>query len=400
METKTYFASSVQAAMDVARRELGPDAMLVTSRPAPEDVRAFGRLEVTFAWEAGVTSGRTAVGDPAAGYAGRQSIAAPPRQVESILRAAEGKRNREETRPQDRNSGLEDIRLEISALRAAIGRQPIAVNALAGTQTAGPVAAAEIDSDAIRILCDTGFERDTARQIAAAAKGAGKASDGILRELTARLPAAAFSPLQPEESRTLAFIGPAGRGKTTSLIKIAFKYGLANHIPTRIYAAGVHGVGATEQMTRYAAILGVPFQAVESFDSLNLALHGERWKGLVLIDTPGEIGGDRHEMDGMTRFFSRRPEIERHLVIRAEARSADMQYMLSRYAAIQPSRLLFTGVDEARGLGAAADTMIRSGIPAAFFGTGARIPEDLEEVSVAKLARSLWIANGLAAKAA
>ena len=35
MQTKTYFASSVSAAMEVARRELGAEAMLVSSRPAP-----------------------------------------------------------------------------------------------------------------------------------------------------------------------------------------------------------------------------------------------------------------------------------------------------------------------------------------------------------------------------
>ena len=99
-------------------------------------------------------------------------------------------------------------------------------------------------------------------------------------------------------------------------------------------------------------------------------------------------------------LFLRRTEIERHLVIRAEARTADMQNMLSRYAAMQPSRLLFTGVDEVKGLGAAADTMIRSGIGATFFGTGPRIPDDLEEVSVAKLLRSLWAPKALAARAA
>ena len=58
--------------------------------------------------------------------------------------------------------------------------------------------------------------------------------------------------------------------------------------------ADLHGrcarVGAAEQMARYASILGVPFQAFESFDRLNLALQGDRWKGLVLIDTPGASG--------------------------------------------------------------------------------------------------------------
>jgi flagellar biosynthesis GTPase FlhF len=367
METKTYFASSVQAAIDVARRELGPDAMLVNSRPAPEDARVFGRLEVTFAWEPADARAKSA--EPA--------------------RARRGE-------PE-----LEDIRLEISALRAAIGRQS------GGRQPGGPqiatvdVTPPAIDSGACELLCEAGFERDTARQIvAAAARETGDAADGIVRELRARIPVAAFPPIKADENRSLAFIGPAGRGKTTSLVKIAVRYGLANRIPTRIYSAGAQGVGAAEQLARYAAILGVPFQSFESFESLSLAMHGEQWKGLVLIDTPGSVTGDKQEMEGMRKFFSRRAEIERHLVIRAEANSADMRFMVDKFAAIQPTRLLFTGLDETRGLGAAANTTIRSGIPATFFGTGGRIPEDLEEVDVERLVRSLWNTNRMAARAA
>jgi flagellar biosynthesis GTPase FlhF len=365
MQTKTYFASSVSAAMEVARRELGPEAMLVTSRPSPEDVRAFGRLEVTFAWESG-------------------AAAAP---VAKPLGQADCARGRGE-------SGLEEIRLEMSELRAAFGRQA------GGRPNAAPEAGG-VDAEACRELCEAGFEKDMARQIvAAAAKGADGVAGGITQTLEARIPVAEFVPMRPDESRTLAFLGGAGKGKTSSLVKIAVRYGLADRIPTRIYTAGAHGVGATEQMARYASILGVPFQAFETFESLNLALHGDRWKGLVLIDTPGGAVGDRQEMDGMAKFFARHPEIEKHLVIRAEARSADMRFMVTKYAAIQPSRLLFTGLDEVRGLGAAAETMIRSGIAATFFGTGPRIPEDIEEVSAAKLVRSLWTTNRLAARAA
>ncbi len=340
METKTYFASSLQAAMELARRELGPDAMLINSRPAPESARALGRLEVNFAWE---------------------------RPVAKATR-------REET-------GLEDIRLEISELRAAIGRAP-----------QRPGAVAEINSDAVRLLCETGMGADTARQLASA-------GEGVLRELTARIPVASFAPVKPDESRTLAFVGPPGRGKTTSLVKVAVKYGLAAGVPTRIYLAGAHGVGSAEQMARYAAILGVPFQALESFDAVNLALQGDRWRGLVLIDTPGMGSGNRQEMEAMGKFFARRNDIERHLVLRADARSADMQYMVSQFTPVRPTRVLFTGIDEVTGLGSAADTMIRTGIPTVFFGTGPQIPDDLEEVDVPKLARALWAAK-LTARAA
>jgi flagellar biosynthesis GTPase FlhF len=281
METKTYFANSVSAAMAVARRELGAEALLVDSRPAPAVARQFGPLEVTFA------------------------------------RAGGG-------------GGLEEIRRELAALRAEVVKPP-----------QGPV------------------------------------------------PVAAWS-CGP---KTVAFVGPAGRGKTSSLVKVAIRYGLAKQIPVRIYLAGPQEVGAAQQMAKYAAILGAPFQAVESFESLHLALEGDRWRGLALIEAAGE-------MEPMAKFFARRGEIERHLVLRADARSADMQYMLARFAPVGPGRLLFTGVDEASDLQAAVETLVRSGIPATFLGTGPRIPADLEEADAAKLARGTWVAERRAARAA
>ncbi len=383
METKTYFAASVQAAMEVARRELGSDAMLVTSRPASDEARAFGRLEVIFAWDGKAPASRErSAGTAEAGYFG---IGQEPRR--GVNRTADPLR-----------PGLDEIRSEISALREALDRSGIVAPGT-GTGGAGKVTGG-VDEDAVRTLCADGFGDDTAREIVAAAGKGGLVREGIPRELAARIPVAAFTPMQTDEHRALAFIGPPGRGKTTSLVKVAVRYGLAKRIPTRIFAAGAQGVGAVEQLARYAAILGVPFQAVESFESLHLALQGERWKGLVLIDTPGSAVNDVGEMDAMARLFARRPEIEKHLVLRAEARTTDMQYMVSRFAALRPSRLLFTGLDEVRGLGMAANAMIRSGIGASFFGTGPGIPEDLEEVDIKKLIRSLWAGNSLAARAA
>jgi len=75
MEAKTYFANSVSAAMATARRELGAEALLVDSKPAPAAARQFGPLEVTFARSGG-------------------------------------------------GGGLEEIRRDIAALRAELVRQP------------------------------------------------------------------------------------------------------------------------------------------------------------------------------------------------------------------------------------------------------------------------------------
>jgi flagellar biosynthesis protein FlhF len=338
METKTYFADSVAAALEVARHELGEDALLVGSQAATDPYRKFGRLEVTFAFDPAAESGGSAT-------------------------------------PRHSVSEFEKIRREISALRETV----VATSNSPGEDNfiSTRLAAAGLDAAVAREISMTTQEKP------------GDPHELAVEELTRRISTVPFA-MSASESRTLAFVGPPGRGKTTSLIKIATAHGLAKRIPVRIYSAGAQGVGQQEQMARYAAILGVPWHAYESTGALNLALNGDAWRGLALIDTPGLAPADRREMQEFEEFFSGRPEIETHLVLRADARSADNLQVLKRFMAFRPSRLLFAGVDEAVDEVSIVDVMARGRIPATFAGTGQRIPEDLEEMNASKLARALW----------
>jgi len=357
METKTYFANHLTAAMEVARQELGPDALLLHSKPAAADARQFGRVEVTFAW------------DPA--------------------EAAQEEAARGKTVPISRLTEMDEIRLQIAALQSA----PILKT------TAKRSAIEELVEESARgsgvvfdrlLAAGLGIEtaRETAREIPRTMLDPGSA---VAQLLARRIAVTPFAAIKPGESRMLAFVGPPGRGKTTSMVKIAVAEGLARRVPVRIYSLGAHGIGGQEQSARYAAILGVPHQSYESIESLNLALNGDSWRGLALIDTPGLSVADRNEMRDLGRFFTGRPEIEKHLVLRADAHSADMLHVIARFAGMGASRLLFSGLDDALSLGAMAETLIRGGIPATFAGTGQQIPEDLEQVEAAKLGREVWV---------
>jgi flagellar biosynthesis GTPase FlhF len=274
MQTKTYFATSVPAALEVARQELGQDALLVGSRPAPAAARQYGRLEVTFAF------------DP-------KEQAPRPAEMGSFFQAA----NLAKAPVSAPASAIDEIRQELSALRVAVGG--------AGAQVPAKENIVE------RQLVERGFSAETAAEIASAVSSKpGDTHAAVLQELIRRIPVTPWPEVKPGEGRKLAFIGPPGRGKTTCLIKVAMTLGLAHRVPVRIYTAGAHPVGAQEQMARYATILGTPWQAYESVAGLNLALNGEEWKGLSLIDTPGMAPADRNELDELTGFFANRGEIE------------------------------------------------------------------------------------------
>jgi flagellar biosynthesis GTPase FlhF len=360
MQTKAYFASSVPAALEVARQELGENALLVSSKPTQPNARHFGRLEVTFVW------------DPA--DAPPPPMASPARKSAAAISPAAAEMN--------------EIRHQLAALRVTAG-------------PGGRVPDAEIGNEhrlMAQRLATAGFSLEMALEIAAgAAARPGNPDIAVVDELTSRIPTAPFVEMKPGEGRTLAFIGPPGRGKTISLAKIAVNMGLARRVPVRIYCAGAHSIGAQEQVARLAAILGAPFQACESLASLNLALSGESWKGLALIDTPGISPADRNELGELKHFFATRSEIEKHLVLRADSSSADMLHMVTRFSDLAPSRLLFTGMDEAIGVASVIEALILGGIPATFAGTGQQIPQDLEEMNAGSLARRVWASASAAA---
>jgi len=373
METKAYFASSVPAALEVARKELGENALLVSSRPAPVEARQFGRLEVTFAWNPHEASARAAA-------AGHEALLRD-NDVRSRGPASATRSVRTPSNPNQPSSDMDEIRQQLASLRVALSR---------GAGAADP--APEESSWVTERLVAAGLSQETAEDIAeSSAQRSGSRESAVLSELVSRIAVAPFVDMKDGESRTLSFIGQPGRGKTSSMVKIAVTMGLARRVPVRIYGAGAQCVGAQEQLTRFGSILGVPCQVFESLASLNLALNGENWRGLSLIDTPGLSPADRNEMAEFRSFFAARPEIEKHLVLRADTNLADIASMISRFEGLEPSRLLFTGMDETLRMTSVTETLIRSGIPGTFFGTGQRIPEDIEEISPERLAQALWL---------
>ena len=91
MKIKSYFASSVEQAIQEARLELGTDAMLITSRRSSPETRSLGAYEVVFGLTAASNSpgARTRPVVPAADLSGElQNLRAQLQEIKSTLQGA------------------------------------------------------------------------------------------------------------------------------------------------------------------------------------------------------------------------------------------------------------------------------------------------------------------------
>ncbi len=192
------------------------------------------------------------------------------------------------------------------------------------------------------------------------------------------------------EHRVVAFVGPSGAGKTTSLVKLALAYGVAARTPLQIFSTDTLRVGGAEQLGAYARIMGVSFQAVPTMATLEQALQECRAKKLILIDTPGYGSAEMDEARELKSFLNRNAHIEVQLVIPATLRPTAVASVLGRFATFRPSKILFTHLDDAQMPGTVIDAAIRCGLPISFLAAGQQIPQDIQEASKKRLMDKLF----------
>ena len=368
MKIKSYFASTVPNAIAMARQELGPDAMLVTSRPAPPESRHLGEFEVVFGVtresSPPVTTAPEAPLDAPFETAGRfgREIAELKQQIDGMRRAL----NKSTCNPAQWLGKFPGLAEAYSLLIANDVTPPLALEVVQAA------AAANGNADF------SGPQRLDAKSYSA-----------VAGELQSRIR------IEPELGagetlpRITALVGPAGAGKTTTLVKLAVNYGLAARRPVLVLSADTYRIGAADQLRSYAGILGIGFQVVDTVAALAQAIEENRSKELILIDTAGLAARDLESAADLARLLSTRKDIDRQLVLSSSMKPADLTHLIDAYEIFRPGRLLFTKLDETSSLGPLLNEAARTRKPLSFFTAGQRIPEDLEIANHGRLIESI-----------
>ena len=200
-----------------------------------------------------------------------------------------------------------------------------------------------------------------------------------------------LDPLTPSEAgtRIRLLMGPAGDGKTTTVVKLAAR---EQQRGRRVAMVGTdtYRVGANAELETYGRVLGVPVYTAAHPSELERALKAARDADVVLIDTAGTAGrAELVELSAIAEAAG--PEAGRTLVLSAATAGAVAGQTWQAFASLRPDACVLTKLDVAPG-GPVLGLCWRRGVPVSHVAAGRRIPGDLETATPERLAGCLLAA--------
>ena len=416
MKLKRFEALTLQGALQSVKAELGPDAVIVSTRRVHKGGGLFGLLsqpvvEVTAAVDRGkkqktveadilerVRQTEKAVEsnigsslgpvEPASEAKARDTFEEQLRMATMLdpfteqLTAVreELKRLREER--EDPEAVVGPLRQELEGLRIIVGealgdRMRKQIDALPGnlsTDYEGLIAQGVQPQLAHELL----------RAVVETLGTAGLGNREVVRELLMERMEQSISvsgSLLPTGNlqKVVMLVGPTGVGKTTTVAKLA-SWATQAERPrkTVLITLDTYRVAAVEQLRVFAKILKLPLEVAVAPRDLSSCLNRHSDAELVLIDTAGRSPRDRTGQEELKAIAQQNLKIETHLVLAAPTTESVLHDVVQQYRALPVHRLLFTKLDEVAHLGKLFNLLHYTGLPLSYVSMGQRVPEDLE----------------------
>ena len=439
MELKTFSASSVQEALQLVRRELGPDAAVLHTR----EVRArtlFGllpgvrRFEVTASLDVEVPSRlATPARKRAAGENRIQTTEARTKTAPRTSRLPGAAAAAESLRqPALRRAGgvsppltspanfepraLSPASIESDSFppppveapippvpRDAVGEELLELKSLVeqlrrrsrgSTHQELPQELFGLFTD----LIEADVSEELARELLAQLRTKLPIEDlsdmvrvrqEMLRLVQGRIAVGGPIQVAAGKRRVVAVVGPTGVGKTTTIAKLAANFRLREKRKVGLVTIDTYRIAAVDQLRTYADIIDLPMEVVGTPREVRPALERLRSQELVLIDTAGRSPHDAVRIQELKAVLAEAEPDEVHLVLSSIAGSAQLKRTAQQFAEVGTTALIVTKLDEAASLGNLLAVLDNARPPLSYVTDGQNVPDDIAIADAATLARRI-----------
>jgi len=194
--------------------------------------------------------------------------------------------------------------------------------------------------------------------------------------------------------RIVALLGPTGVGKTTTVAKIASEQMIKYKRKVALISVDSNGSYSSDNIRLHAKKINAPFSIVKDKNELNRLLNSYEDFDSIIIDSAGYSQRNDKKLFEMRDIFEERGRIHNSLVLSATIKDSDMNEVTRKFGCMPIDSIIFTKLDESATYGSLFNHAIRFKKPLSYLTLGQKIPEDLEIASRERLVDLLLNISG------
>lgn len=420
MNLKRYRVNNIQEALQQIKKDLGPDAIIVSTRQVKESkFGMFGKtmLEVTAARDEKAKKQKEKPPPKPLTKNFSYGTPEPASPTHSMIPPFKSQ--------EDPQKIIVPIRQEIQELKDLVkgmGRQPVyeqqsvkqlkqevmEIRQMLSVMAAQPQSMqhGELHENLLALLQQmvfNGLEEKFARRLVMEAQKSISSKElqnfSYVKIFVARMLMKIIKVtkgLQKEKSKQklISLLGPTGVGKTTTAAKIASDQMINYKRKVAFITVDTFRIGAVEQLRTYAKIINVPLNVVSTKVEMNQSINQLSDFDVILIDTGGRSQRDEAQMFELHELFEDRGLIENTLVLSTTTKDGELNEVTRKFGDIPLSSVIFTKLDESTTYGCIFNHSIRFKKPVSFLTTGQKVPEDIEAATKERLVDLLLNLSG------
>lgn len=387
MQIKRYEAANVQEAIARIKNELGPDAVILSTKKLKQSGAPM--LEVLAARELDLGDG----GKPALPEAGRkaeQNQARSAGELTAILDAhlCELRSLFNDLR-NDRAlyAELTEVKESISTFFDVLGLKRDKTGHDQADRIYYNLISQGISKEKAWGAIEKVRNESTCRRIENSNAGLAFIEDMIRQSLPA-VDSTARGP------RVKVLVGPTGVGKTTTLAKLSAYCAVHEKKSVGLITTDTYRIAAVEQLKIYARIIGIPLEIATGREEFNRSLDRLAGREVIFVDTPGTSRNDMANLRKINETLKSETPIELNLLLSLTTSRECMLDIASRYQIFDYDHVILTRADECTRVGFLWDVLDRIAKPVSYITNGQNVPHDIEKANPQKIARMI-VGSGL-----
>lgn len=408
MQVKKYEARSMKEALEMVKKDLGPDAVILSARDNKKGfgIAGEGSVEITAAVSEVTLRKKQFAESKLIDKDKLRFQASPARQQKELIEkmvqnqvektkprpvtaqryieidsmVKEQVAQQQSQQPSNSSGEYSSLHSEIMVLKKMINQFQSMPQ---GMSTAHQFKSHELQNMYLK-LCDEGMNPLDAQKLVLKAQESLPASrlqdKGMIEGWVARaIMDQSLIATDGLDKKVHVFWGPPGVGKTTTIVKLAAQLMRTRGKKIALVTMDTLKVGATEQLKIYAQILNAPFAVLRSAqDWKDISAHLDSVDH-VFVDSPGPAIQLRKEAEYCQKIIGPKNHNQRHhLVLSAAFPREKMFDLINRSEVFNCDDLIVTHLDERQHFGSIYSLMLELALPLHSFGLGVRMPDDFE----------------------